>query len=83
MYFIYHTIIGQRGILALMDLTGEVENLQREIEDIRAERLLLDHKVNLLKSESLDLDLVEQQAKEVLGLADPKEEVILLEKDKK
>jgi cell division protein FtsB len=80
-YFTYHAINGDRGVLAFLRLSGEVEKAQTDLEQIRAERLGLEHKVNLLRSESLDLDLLESQAKSTLGLA-KKNELILFEKEK-
>ncbi len=83
LYFAYHTVVGQRGIMSLYQLSEELSELNHQVENIRAERLLLEHKVSLLKSESLDLDLVEQQAKDILGLVDPSEQVIIINKKDK
>lgn len=68
---------GGRGILALFKLNGQIENLHKELDSIRAERLNLEHKANLLKSDSLDLDLLEEQVKRNLGYAKPKEKLFI------
>lgn len=73
LYFSYHMITGGRGIIAYFQLKSEISNLYAELDQVRAERLNLEHKANLLKSQSLDIDLLEQRAKEVLGYAKPHE----------
>lgn len=64
---------GSRGIIAFLKLNSQIASLQLELDSIRAERLNLEHKANLLKPDSLDLDLVEEQAKKILGYARTKE----------
>lgn len=78
-YFIYHTITGQRGILAMIELNAELDKYKQELETAKFERMMIEHKVKLMSSESLDLDLVEQQARQILGMADPRENVIIVE----
>ena len=72
-YFCYHMVSGGRGILAYFKLNSQISTLHSELEMVRAERLTLEHKANLLKPDSLDLDLLEEQAKIILGYAKPQE----------
>lgn len=81
-YLCYHMITGERGVLAFFRLNKEITKLHNELDTVRAERLNLEHKANLLKSESLDLDLLEEQAKSVLGYAKPQENILILEQEK-
>lgn len=76
-------ISGGRGILAYLKLNKEISELQEELETVRAERIILEHKANLLKSSSLDLDLLEERSKEVLGYAKPEETLFIAPEDKK
>lgn len=76
-YFCYHMISGGRGIIAYFKLNSEISTLQNELDTVRAERINLEHKANLLKSSSLDLDLLEERAKEVLGYAKPQEAMVI------
>jgi cell division protein FtsB len=41
--------------------------------------LQLEHHVNLMRGESLDLELLDQQARKILGYASPDEKVIILD----
>lgn len=76
-YFCYHIVSGGRGVIAYFKLSSEHSSLQSEFELARSERINLEHRSNLLKSESLDLDLLEQQAKMNLGYAKPHEMVLI------
>lgn len=78
-YFCYHSIKGDRGILAFVTLDKELIELRKELDLIKTERTYLEHKVNLLKPNSLDLDLLEEQIRKNLGYAKPNE-VIYLQK---
>ena len=70
-------VSGDRGILAYFKLNSLITSVRSELDLVRAERITLEHASNLLKSDSLDLDLLEEQAKKVLGYAKPEEMVII------
>lgn len=80
-YFAYHSINGQRGLTAMFSLTSQIEEAQRRLDEIHTERLYLEHRVSLLRQESLDLDLLDEQARATLGYAGAGEEVYLIETD--
>jgi cell division protein FtsB len=80
LYFVYHSFIGERGILVYLKLRSEYEQLQNELDLTRSERLDIEHKVNLLQPESLDLDILEEQVKSILAFAKEKEEVYYIDK---
>lgn len=60
-YFAYHTVQGDRGLLALMRLSNEAEKAQLALDRLRGERLALEHRVSLLDKRSLDLDMLEER----------------------
>ncbi len=66
-YFCYHAVSGDRGLLALMKLSNQVEQSRQELDNVNFERLKLEHRVSLLRDESLDLDLLDEQARKLLG----------------
>jgi len=75
-YFLYHSISGDRGLLAMIRLDQELERAQHELDITHSERLQKEHRVNLLRPESLDLDLLDQQARRLVGYTAPGEVVI-------
>ena len=82
-YFIYHTIAGKRGVIVMIEQSKEFAELEKQLENIRADKITLENKVKHLKPESLDLDLVEEQAKKELGFANQQEEIVITGGDSK
>jgi len=74
-YFCYHAMSGEGGLFALVQLSNELDSAQVELDEVRAERLKLAYRTELLKPESLDLDLLDEQTRKVLGYAHPEERV--------
>jgi cell division protein FtsB len=75
-YFSYHLIEGDRGLFAYLKLQQETSQEQAQLRLIELEREKLEKRVDLLNPENLDLDMLEERAREVLGLAHPDEVVI-------
>jgi cell division protein FtsB len=76
-YFGYHLVQGDRGLIAFRRIEAEVERL-REIRDLaEAGRQCHQDRVNGLKLESLDPDLLEEQALGLRNMGAPGELVIL------
>ena len=76
-YLIYHTFSGDRGLYALLKENRKFEVLTEEFEKVHAERGNLEHDVKLLRSESLDLDMLDEQVRGNLGLAGSDEVMVL------
>lgn len=75
-YLLFHAISGERGVYAWFKESRKLELLQAERDTVRKERVALEHKTRLLSSSSLDLDLLDEQARRVLGYATSNEVVI-------
>ncbi len=76
-YFAYHSFEGERGLYAYLRLTEEVRIAREHRDDIRAERVSLERRVALLRADSLDRDMLDEQARALLNYARPDEIVIL------
>ena len=76
-YFGYHAVHGQYGLLAYMRLQQQIAALNAEYRDLAAQRQRLEHRATLLKSESLDPDMLEERAQALVGYAHPNDAVIL------
>ena len=76
-YFAYHSFEGERGLYAYLRLSDQVRIAREHRDDIRAERLTLERRVALLRSESLDRDMLDEQSRALLNYARPDEIVIL------
>jgi len=75
-YFAYHTIQGERGLLSYLRLKQEVRKAEASLNEVRGQREVLENRVRLLQSGSLDLDMLEEQARRVLNYAHPDDLVI-------
>jgi len=76
-YFGYHAVEGDRGLIAWWQVTQRLKHAHATYDRVHAEREALAHRVALLGSEKLDLDLLDERAHAMLDLARPDEVVIL------
>jgi cell division protein FtsB len=76
-YFGYFLFYGNHGLVNLARVQHEIELKRAELDRVRADRLALEHRVSLLRPESVDPDLLEEQARARLGLTERDEVVIL------
>ena len=79
-YFGYFAVYGNHGLVNWMRLQHEIELKQAEVDHLRSEREALEHRVRLLRPESVDPDMLEEQARARLGLSGPDEVIILKDK---
>lgn len=75
-YFAYHAVQGERGLLAWLKLSQQVQETEASLDRIKAKRMRLEARVRLLRPDSLDPDLLEERARATLGLAHPDDVVI-------
>ena len=77
-YFGYHAVQGDRGLVAWWELRYELEMAQSELGDTSAQRDALEHRVSLLRPESLDPDMLEERARIMLGFVNPDDRIVPL-----
>lgn len=75
-YFVYHSIEGDRGLLAYVHLNERLSEAKAQLEEVQAERKALEHRVDLLRTDNLDPDMLDERAHAVLNYARPDEVVI-------
>ena len=80
-YFVYHIIIGARGVVSWTILSREANQLESELTKIKKENEFMNNKIRGMRSDSLDLDLLEEQAQRILGFCYPEDTVVLLPQD--
>ena len=79
-YLGFHAVSGERGVFALFKETRKLEKLQTELTEIKTKHEALERKVRLLSDNSLDLDLLDEQARRVMGMAGKDEIVYFADK---
>ena len=76
LYFGYHTVQGDRGIISYLRLSAQLERTEMDLHDSNRAHEKLAQRVGLLRPENLDRDMLDEQARQILGLAHPPDVVI-------
>jgi len=76
-YFVYHSIEGERGLVAYARLTQDVAQAKAQLEEVSAERKAVERRVSLLRADHLDPDMLDEQARLMLNLVRPDEIIII------
>ena len=76
LYVGYQSVQGERGLLGWVERSADVERTRAEVSALADERRKLERRVSQLRSENLDLDLLDQEARRLLNLGHPDEEVL-------
>lgn len=79
-YFVFHAVQGERGLRVYLRLQQDLAQARAVESELSAQRSELRHRVELLRPDSLDPDMLEERARRVLNFARPDEVVVLLEK---
>lgn len=77
-YFTYHILSGARGFLSWNKLDREMTMLSDEFKHLKYENEFLENKVSRIRDDNLDLDLLEEQAQNILGFFKKDSIVVLL-----
>jgi cell division protein FtsB len=75
-YFGFQALTGDRGILAWTNRDETLAARTAELKRLQAERADLEVRTRLLRNNSLSKDLLEERARSLLGLSDPRDYVI-------
>lgn len=76
-YFAFHSLSGERGVFALIRLSKEYTEKNLILEDILSQKEILQNRVQLLYPKSLDLDLLDEVARNDLGLIAKEEKAVI------
>jgi cell division protein FtsB len=79
-YFGVNAYTGNHGLRAKHDLDRQFVMLSEELRQLKQERAEWQHRVRLLKSESIDPDTLDERARAVLNYLDPHELTLMLKR---
>lgn len=68
MYFVFGAVQGDYGLFRRIQIEAEADLLRTELTALKAELDGIRNKTRRLSDEYLDLDLLDEQARDVLGL---------------
>ncbi|MGO9133696.1 MAG: FtsB family cell division protein [Methylovirgula sp.] len=66
-YFVWHAVNGERGLKASEDYEHKIASLKDELATYKDERRRWELKVNLLRGQTIDQDLLQEEAEAQLG----------------
>lgn len=67
-YFTFSAVQGDHGLFRRIQLEAEAVALRDELAALEAERMAIENRTRRLSDDYLDLDLLDEQARERLGL---------------
>lgn len=76
MYFMFASVQGDYGLFRRVQIEAEKSALEAERAQLKTEVAALENKTRRLSDEFLDLELLDHQARNVLGLVRPDEVVL-------
>lgn len=77
LYFLYHTVQGDHGWLSAIRLQHEVKSAEETLTKLREESEAAEHRLKLLRNDSLDPDMLDEESRRQLNYAKPNEIIIL------
>jgi cell division protein FtsB len=77
-YFLWHANNGERGLKTNDEFARKIAELDQNLQTLKAEHEFWDHKIGLLKSEIIDRDLLDEEARYRLGRAAKNDLIIFL-----
>ncbi|MEC9078280.1 MAG: septum formation initiator family protein [Pseudomonadota bacterium] len=77
-YFLFHMVQGERGLFAWVQLNQQIDQKERENKHLQAERVAWENKIKLMRTDSLDADLLDERVRLMMGFSNKDEAVIFL-----
>jgi cell division protein FtsB len=77
-YFGVNAFSGDHGLRAQHDLGQQMGAMKDQLGELKAERMLWERRVALLRSDRIDPDMLDERARALLGFADPRDLTLLL-----
>lgn len=77
-YFVWHALHGERGLQTKEEYRRQIGELSTELAALRTERQGWQHRVDMMRSASVDKDLLEEEARTVLGRVHRNDLVVFL-----
>lgn len=79
-YFAYYAIHGDRGLVAMKQIQGEIAQAEEVLNQLRTEREEMERRAQLLRGDGLDRDMLEERARLMLNFSNPRDVIVKLPK---
>ncbi len=77
-YFVWHAINGERGLKTSEEYERTIALLRTEAAAAKGERMQWQHRIDLMRGEAIDRDLLEEEARVVLDRVHKNDLVVFL-----
>jgi cell division protein FtsB len=77
-YFVWHALNGERGLKASLEYSKQIYDLEKERASLRAERAHWEHRIGLIRGDEIDRDLLDQEARRILGRVNAHDLVVMI-----
>jgi cell division protein FtsB len=81
-YFGVNAYDGNHGLKAKQDIDRQMAALTTELAQLRAEEAQWRHRIDLLKSNAVDEDMLDERARALLDDADPNDLIMMIKADR-
>lgn len=78
-YLAFHALSGSQGVMRWVDYEADISKHQVKLERLQEERARLEHTAQSLRTDHLDLDLLDEKARELVFVSRPNEVTIWLD----
>ena len=78
-FFGFHTIAGERGLLARGDIDREIQAARESLALLEKQNHFLEHRIRLLRSGAVDADMLAETARAELGLYTPNDVIVSID----
>jgi cell division protein FtsB len=79
-YFSFQAFNGDHGIQAQRQYDQQKQNLSDQLASLQDQHAALERRVNLLRADSIDPDMLEEKSRELLGFVHPNDVIVFLPK---
>ncbi|MDB2390089.1 septum formation initiator family protein [Alphaproteobacteria bacterium] len=78
-FFVFHTIAGERGILAQPVLERKILLAEEQLALLQKHQSHLHQRISLMQNEAIDADMLAEKARSELGLYTPNDVIISID----
>jgi cell division protein FtsB len=82
-YFVWHAVNGERGLKTKDEYEHKIAALRGELEGLKSDHALWNHKIALVSGRAIDRDLLDEEARALLGRVDRNDLVVFLPRTQK
>jgi cell division protein FtsB len=82
-YFVWHAVNGERGLKTKDEYEHKIAALRGELEGLKSEHASWNHKIALLTGRAIDHDLLDEEARALLGRVNRNDLVVFLPRAQK